>query len=190
MRFREIQRVNSRLAAALRTRPMPRESGPAPRVTPAAPVMCESIVELHCVCGVTDRAYVLQYAPAAGGKLRYLSSQKLDGAIPPRRDNSSATISAAQEMRFDAFETRRFPCPWCGDASINACGSCGSLVCGGRKRGKQFVCRASCGATWIGVPLERVAVSTRRMPAPECTASPAPAGHALVLVPRAGLVKR
>ncbi len=191
MAFHGIQKIVGRPRLVRRSSPPKAVSIPvAPRAANAVSAIQESVVELHCVCALTNRAYVLQYRRIAGGKLRYLASEKLDGTIPPRKAGTGASVSAAQEVPMGDIEAIRFPCPWCGDGSINLCRPCGSLVCGGRKRGKEFVCRPSCGATWIGVPLETVEVSTRRTPDPQCSASPAPAGSALVLWRGGALKKR
>jgi hypothetical protein len=195
MAFAGIQKFIGRLEMQLLTKP--KKTAPitaSPRRNESVPALYESLVELHCVCAVTDKAYVLQYRRSANGKLHYLKSEKCDGTIPPGRNTGGASASAAQEVTLDAFDALRFPCPWCGDATVNSC-SCGSLVCGGRKRGNLFVCRASCGETWTGVPLKKVETSTRRKPAAQCsTAPPRPAASAVTALALrhgpAGLKKR
>lgn len=149
------------------------------------------MLELHCVCAVTDKPYVLRYRQSRDGKLQLAATEKLNGGMPPRKAAAGSSVSAAKAVPLSAIETLQFTCPWCGDISINRCDQCGGFVCGGRTTGNRFICRPSCGATWIGVPLDTLDMSERREARKAPMASPKPAVTALALTRGSGaLMKR
>jgi hypothetical protein len=150
--------------------------GQGNRITrPPAP----EIFDLYCFCAVFDKPYTLRFVRQPSGRLRFSASVKEKPVTSP--DNIRAG-GIRWTMRLDFFETAATPCAWCGDKSFHHCASyCGPLVCGGRMKGDTFHCRRSCGASWVGVPLEQVegtVAEKLRLPS-----SPAPARRLLLLGP-------
>lgn len=146
--------------------------------------------ELHCSCGFYDKPYTLRFERQPSGLFRLKASVKGTASSPPGKGQAGG---AGWTMRIDALERGPWPCAWCGNGSFHHCGDCGALVCGGRIRGGTFHCRPSCGAEWVGVPLESVTGTPVRReenpsgcmhPAPVRETRPAAAGKATLLLPR------
>ncbi len=141
---------------------------------------------LSCACAVHDRAYALRFKRnTAGGKLYLAESVKL--ASPSQDTGNPGGSSGAESLDLSEFNDLSFPCPWCGDESLNRC-DCG-LVCGGRTqysllKGWVFHCRPSCGAVWIGTPMKEIEGTSRReekrgMTKPQNPLSASPASGAV-----------
>ena len=147
------------------------QQAPAPH-GPAA----GEVVELSCVCAVHDKPYTLRFTRQASGLLRFFESVKVE---PARHKTALGGAAAALSFSLAEFDEnsgalagrgRGTPCAWCGDGSFHHCASyCGALVCGGRMKGERFHCRPSCGASWVGVPLQTVE-GTRQQQARKPTA--------------------
>jgi hypothetical protein len=123
--------------------------------------------DLHCVCAVHDKPYTLRFVRQPSGRLRFSASVKGKAAASP--DNAQ-TVDVGRTMRLGLLETDKSRCAWCGDKSFHHCSShCGALVCGGRMKGNTFHCRPSCGAEWVGVPLQEVKGTVQEQPRrPSC----------------------
>ena len=127
--------------------------------------MTEKAFSLTCYCAVRDEPYVMNFVRQSNGKYHCVESVKVVG-----KSSGQAFVTSVNTIRVDQIEGR-LPCAWCGSCGINHCAqNCGAFVCGGRKRGKAFICRDSCGATWEGIPLETVSGETVQ----ECLLSPVP----------------
>jgi hypothetical protein len=119
--------------------------------------------ELVCVCAVHDKPYILRFERQATGLLRFTKTIRMEGQGSEGAHAPSGTevYSPIDTHSLKEFEKSAMPCAWCGDGSFNLC-TCNALVCGGRSVGETFRCRPSCGAEWVGVPLQEVQGSARR----------------------------
>jgi hypothetical protein len=112
------------------------------------------IFDLYCFCAVYDKPYTLRFTRQPSGLLRFAASIK---GQPSSLPGNCRAGGIGWTLNLDYFESTAAPCAWCGDQTFNHCRSyCGSLVCGGRINGNTFHCRKSCGASWIGKPLQEV----------------------------------
>ena len=114
--------------------------------------------DLTCVCAKHDRPYTLCFRRKPGGLFGLVENVRVpEQALSEEPSEDETRVSAPVKLDLSEFESKVFPCPWCGDKSINHCARhCGAFVCGGLIVGGMFHCRASCGASWIGWPLKRV----------------------------------
>lgn len=128
--------------------------------------------ELHCLCARVDKPYTLRFNRQPSGLLRFAESVKGEMARPTGHVRKSG---ASTTMWLDLFETTAVPCAWCGNRSFHHCAwECGALVCGGRMQGNTFHCRSSCGAQWVGVPLQQVEGTGAEQPRLPSLRAPAP----------------
>ena len=112
--------------------------------------------ELPCMCAVHDRPYTLRFVRKANGLFGLVDSEKETNS-PQFKGQTGAQIVTPATIPIKEMELMAFPCPWCDDITFHHCSrDCGAFVCGGRIKGNVFHCRPSCGASWVGVPLERV----------------------------------
>ncbi len=119
---------------------------------------------LQCFCAREDKPYIMHFVRQPNGKYRCIESVKLGRRV----NGPAAYVTSASTVRMDQIEGR-LPCAWCGTGGINHCAShCGAFVCSGRKQGQLFICRDSCGARWVGTPLEVVEGETMQ----ECLIAP------------------
>ncbi len=144
---------------------------PALRLPPA--YLASERFAVDCVCAVHDRPYQLIFVRQPSGRLRLMESVRGSGDARAASPNMRTPL-AQQIISMSDLENGPWCCAWCQNGSFHFCGSdCGALVCGGRMRGNLFVCRDSCGAQWIGSPLQQIQATpaeTRRLQQP--TASP------------------
>jgi hypothetical protein len=187
MKFMGIEKLIGNLAMGTQATPRSTDAlgTRAPEVNTSLAVATE-IFELSCVCAVTDRSYVLQYERTAEGKLRFVKPIKSDAATETFAGSVSRGPST---IPLDAFETRTFPCPWCGVNSIIACAGCDSLVCGGRVHKKVFHCRASCGNSGMTTPIASLKGETEKSGRP-AGALREPAGNTLAMRAGSNLARR
>ena len=155
-----------------------------------APCDGRDVFELRCVCAVRDKPYLLRFMRQGNGKFRFKESVKLGESSNGGAHAAQPAAPPANTLNLAEFEELVTPCAWCGNGGINYCGPyCGAYVCGGRMEGGVFHCRASCGASWTGVPLREVAGTTQAQPrrwaaAPppvRCAAPPKESGTRLLL---------
>jgi|GEM_PF-5888352 len=155
----ELSATRRRVETALAKLPQPKNNqlmrAPAPE-----------FVTLSCVCGVFDKPYALRFARQADGSLRFVGSVKGE---PGAKQFAGAAVAVTVSMS-EIGEDVPLPCAWCDSGGINYCRNdcgvrgCGALVCGGRTVGNVFHCRTSCGASWVGVPLENAQGETKAKP--------------------------
>jgi hypothetical protein len=122
-----------------------------------APLAIEpETMEVFCFCANNDEPYTLHFTQQPNGLFRLKESIKV---IRDSRNTARTygRVPAQANLNIELFERLDFPCAWCGNGELNYCRKdCGALVCGGRSVGNRFNCRKSCGASWVGVPLDAV----------------------------------
>jgi hypothetical protein len=112
--------------------------------------------DLPCMCAVHDKPYTLRFVRKANGLFRLEDSEKATSGTQFTRQAGAHLVTPAT-IPIKEIELTAFPCPWCDDISFHHCSqNCGAFVCGGRIKGNVFHCRPSCGASWVGAPLEQV----------------------------------
>jgi hypothetical protein len=152
-KFRELFRVKAGKGSDSVLTSMPLLPPAQPAETHNLAVGASDRVKLDCVCAIHDKPYQMVFEREASGRYRWVASIKLieQGA---RSGSGRGGAAALQDILVEHLPSET-PCAWCGNSSFHHC-RCNSLVCGGRMRGETFVCRTSCGAEWIGVPLRQV----------------------------------
>lgn len=103
---------------------------------------CSETIDFHGVCAVYDRNFVMHFSRRQSGLFERDSDEKVGCAD---YDRSSSGVLLPQTVPFSEIANGQFHCSWCGNRIIHRCGGCHALVCGGRRHGKTFVCRESCG---------------------------------------------
>lgn len=141
-------------------------------VRPAVPVPGDTC-ELSFFCAVHDKPYRLRFIRQDSGLFHCVESLKLQPANACRGETQKG--GGLESLRVEEFDDESTPCPWCGAGGFYYCqNNCGALVCGGLSRGNSFRCRASCGAEWVGVPLEEVQAVTNPHESERFQAPPRP----------------
>src|ERR1039458_6417900 len=138
------------------------------------------ILEMHCVCAVHDKPYVLRFTRQADRSLLLLESVKVQPAKAKLLEEALAGGTVAVKLSVaDIGEDTPLFCAWCGNEGINYCiGNCNALVCGGLSIGPVFHCRKSCGASWTGVPAQELPGQTKAKPhTPPMRPAPPPSNH-------------
>jgi hypothetical protein len=132
--------------------------------------------ELPCMCAVHDRPYTLRFVRKANGLFGLVDSERETSGTQVK-GRAGAQIVTPATIPMKEMELTAFPCPWCDDITFHHCARyCGAFVCGGRIKGNVFHCRPSCGASWVGAPLEQVEgqkrQELRRPSMPQASRSP------------------
>jgi hypothetical protein len=159
-------------------------------------------MEVTTFCAIHDKRQIMYFTKQPSGLFRLTDTEK----VFDEQRNATRTFGRSvipSSLRLELFERLSFPCAWCGNCELNYCRkNCGQLVCGGKSVGNTFHCRKSCGASWVGVPLDEVPAQTRpsaRQPmvspvsvrqAPPSAKSTPTASNALRLGTGTGLAKR
>jgi len=150
------------------------------------------ILELHCVCAVHDKPYVLRFRRQTDRSLHLLESVKVQPAkgTPSGEALAGGTVAVKLSVN-DIGEDTPLPCAWCGNDGLNHCQKhCNALVCGGLTVGNVFHCRKSCGASWSGVPMQELPGQAKAKPhTPPMRPAPSPSPEKLRLPPGSSLVK-
>jgi hypothetical protein len=142
------------------------------------------IFELSCVCAVHDKPYVMRFEKQPNGKYRFTESIKAVG----RSGRVGVTVVTLNRIPMGQIEEGFYGCAWCGTGGINHCiGKCNAYVCGGLIKGDTFHCRKSCGASWVGIPLQEISTETRAecLSAPRMNNQPAQSTGLVRTVPKA-----
>jgi len=152
----DLSATRRRVQSALARLPQPKNNQPMQAPAP-------EFITLSCVCGVFDKPYTLRFTRQADGSLRLLDSVKDE---PGTKQFAGAAVAVTVSMS-EIGDNVPLPCAWCDCGGINYCRNdsgirgCGALVCGGRTVGDVFHCRKSCGASWVGIPLEEAQGETK-----------------------------
>src|SRR5580692_3509333 len=124
--------------------------------------------QLLCYCAREDQPYHLSFERQPNGRYRCAGSVQVHSG----KRGTGAIVTTPASLRLDQIDGGTSFCAWCGSGGINHCTSgsngCDSFVCGGRKQGRLFICRDSCGARWEGIPLEALEGETVQ----ECLMAP------------------
>jgi len=175
--------VQAALAATPQRMGKPSAQNPAPEIQ-----------ELHCICAVHDKPYVLRFKRQADRSLLLLESVKVQPAKATPSGEALAGRTVAVKLSInDIGEDTSLPCAWCGNGGINYClGNCNAVVCGGLTVGDVFHCRKSCGASWTGVPLQELPGQMKAKPhtPPMRPAPPASPERLRLPPPGSSLVKK
>lgn len=157
MKNNELQKPNiaGKIGAAMATI---RRSQQQTVRRPPAP----EIFDLNCFCAVYDKPYTLRFVRQPSGLLRFKESIRGKPAAPASDPAVFAIyyeggVKVGWKLSMKFFENTATPCAWCGNGTFHDCAlDCLALVCGGRMKGNTFHCRRSCGASWVGIPLQEV----------------------------------
>ena len=124
--------------------------------------MCEQFT-LHCACAMHDKEFraVFVKRPGAARYAWEKSERIADRSGLPSRGTSHRPNSKTIKVEEADFD---FLCEFCGSEGWTLC-KCGAFVCGQKKKGNRFQCRASCGREYTTQPLTEVPGSSGHSPA-------------------------
>jgi hypothetical protein len=116
------------------------------------------VVTQLCVCAVFDLEFLDRFKRQPSGLYRPLESRRIDDS-----ESFDTATETDHVLKFDDIDGAYMPCPWCGDdGNMRYYCDCGTVVCGGKVRGRKFHCRSSCGRSWVGQPVHEFEVTEER----------------------------